>query len=326
MSPGLDRPKKILAVADVTDAMIAVKSALNLARTHGASLEIIACVEPPHDLSILSRVSGANSDTLMEHAIKQAHQTLEARLATFIPNGSISLSVVVGKEYLEIIRHVTKSDCDVVVKMAEPLSGFDRFLFASTDQHLLRKCPCPVWLVMGVPSKAPRRILATVDLDIQDAAEPETLAELNRRVIHAACIIGDASECEIIVLHAWDAIGDGMIWAFSNTRDARLSADRYVNEILDARHEEMERLLGHMRKNLGPRVRLIPRMIRGLPEAVIHEQSRIVSAEVVVMGTVARTGISGVLIGNTAENILNSLDCPVLAVKPEGFANPFFGA
>jgi len=40
------------------------------------------------------------------------------------------------------------------------------------------------------------------------------------------------------------------------------------------------------------------------------------------MGTVCRTGIAGFLIGNTAENVLNDVDCSVLTVKPEGFASP----
>jgi nucleotide-binding universal stress UspA family protein len=40
------------------------------------------------------------------------------------------------------------------------------------------------------------------------------------------------------------------------------------------------------------------------------------------MGTVARTGISGFFMGNTAETILNQLDCSVLAVKPQGFVTP----
>jgi len=40
------------------------------------------------------------------------------------------------------------------------------------------------------------------------------------------------------------------------------------------------------------------------------------------MGTVARTGIQGFIMGNTAENILNQLDCSVLAVKPPGFVTP----
>ena len=44
--------------------------------------------------------------------------------------------------------------------------------------------------------------------------------------------------------------------------------------------------------------------------------------DLVVMGTVARSGIAGMLIGNTAERVLRKLPCSVLAVKPEGFTSP----
>jgi nucleotide-binding universal stress UspA family protein len=40
------------------------------------------------------------------------------------------------------------------------------------------------------------------------------------------------------------------------------------------------------------------------------------------MGTVARTGISGFVMGNTAETILSQIDCSVLAIKPPGFETP----
>ena len=40
------------------------------------------------------------------------------------------------------------------------------------------------------------------------------------------------------------------------------------------------------------------------------------------MGTVGRTGIRGLFIGNTAEAILNQVKCSVLAVKPSGFETP----
>jgi len=40
------------------------------------------------------------------------------------------------------------------------------------------------------------------------------------------------------------------------------------------------------------------------------------------MGTVGRTGIQGFFIGNTAEEILNQVECSVLAVKPPGFQTP----
>jgi nucleotide-binding universal stress UspA family protein len=44
--------------------------------------------------------------------------------------------------------------------------------------------------------------------------------------------------------------------------------------------------------------------------------------DLVVMGTVARTGIAGLFIGNTAETILEQLQCSVLAVNPLGFVSP----
>ena len=44
--------------------------------------------------------------------------------------------------------------------------------------------------------------------------------------------------------------------------------------------------------------------------------------ELVVMGTICRTGLPGFFIGNTAETVLQSVDCAVLTVKPEGFVTP----
>lgn len=45
-------------------------------------------------------------------------------------------------------------------------------------------------------------------------------------------------------------------------------------------------------------------------------------ADLVVMGTVARTGVAGLIIGNTAEAILEQVNCSVLAIKPAGFKSP----
>jgi len=294
MTDRISKPRRILAVADASTEQIALESALDLARTHDAALEVIACVEPPHDLAILSRLSGTDPDRLIADAAEHVGDTVRAKLSETVPDRSIDLKVTIGKAYLEIIRHVARSGCDFVVKKAEPLSGVDRFLFASTDQHLLRKCPCPVWLQTSRSARRPRRVLAAVDLDVWDAAEPETLTALNRRVVDAACMIAAAPDAEVIVFHAWQAPGEGMVWAFSGSDEARLSADRYVNEILDARQEAMTRFIAQLRRESGRGPRLVPRLARGAPERVIHEQSREVVADVVVMGTVARTGLSGV--------------------------------
>jgi nucleotide-binding universal stress UspA family protein len=63
-------------------------------------------------------------------------------------------------------------------------------------------------------------------------------------------------------------------------------------------------------------------MLRGEAKKVIPKLVGKLKADLVVMGTVARTGIPGFIIGNTAEAILNQLQCSVLAIKPSGFVSP----
>jgi nucleotide-binding universal stress UspA family protein len=69
---------------------------------------------------------------------------------------------------------------------------------------------------------------------------------------------------------------------------------------------------------LKPRAHLI----KGSARKEVPTLSRHLEADLIVMGTVARTGIPGFIMGNTAEAILNQIDCSVLAVKPPGFVTP----
>ncbi|NBB93651.1 MAG: universal stress protein [Gammaproteobacteria bacterium] len=324
MTRAKERPRKVLAVMDDSDTQVALRTAAALADRHGASLEAFVCVEPPHDLAVVAQLAGRDAEGLLADLRERTLQDMQERIAGVLPDRRIDLRLAVGKTFVEVIRHVIESGCNFVVKAAEPLSGKHRFFFASTDQHLLRKCPCPVWLQTPEARPIPRCVLAAVDVDDWDAAEPDTLFSLNRRVIETAREIAAPSGAEVIVLHAWDAVADGMVWAFSSEADTRTTADAYVNEVFDARHKAMERLISRVKQDGAGSdgAPVFPSLVRGTPERVIEEQSRELGADVVVMGTVARTGLSGLFIGNTAENIINSLQCPILAVKPDGFVSP----
>ena len=63
-------------------------------------------------------------------------------------------------------------------------------------------------------------------------------------------------------------------------------------------------------------------VIEGDARYVVPMTARELDVDLIVMGTVARTGIAGFFMGNTAENILTQLDCSVLTVKPPGFISP----
>jgi nucleotide-binding universal stress UspA family protein len=63
-------------------------------------------------------------------------------------------------------------------------------------------------------------------------------------------------------------------------------------------------------------------LLKGEAGRLIPELATAKEVKLIVMGTVSRTGIAGLLIGNTAEKILSQVDCGVLAVKPDGFVTP----
>jgi universal stress protein E len=42
-------------------------------------------------------------------------------------------------------------------------------------------------------------------------------------------------------------------------------------------------------------------------------------ADLVIMGAVSRSGLKGLFLGNTAEDVLDRLHCDLLIVKPDGF-------
>ena len=63
-------------------------------------------------------------------------------------------------------------------------------------------------------------------------------------------------------------------------------------------------------------------LVHGEARERIPELARELRADLLVMGTVCRTGVPGFFIGNKAENVLPHVDCSVLAVKPKGFVTP----
>ena len=60
----------------------------------------------------------------------------------------------------------------------------------------------------------------------------------------------------------------------------------------------------------------------GMPEDVLPAMAESLDAEMVIIGTIGRTGFSAAIIGNTAEHVIDRLDCDVLAVKPADFVSP----
>lgn len=272
-------------------------------------------------LARAAAVSPREAEALMQQELLEQ---LRTRAADALPIfGAVNFDVRIGKPFLEIIRHVLANGTDLLVKTAERRDGRRRHLFSSTDQHLLRKCPCPVFLRVPGASRPAKTILAAVDIDNAAARQPETQRKLNDRVVEIAAKLAAHESASLHLVHAWDAPAEQLLqrWLPSD-----LEIETYVHGVWQERCDALEELAKrHEAPNavahtLG--VSMLRRLERGSACTVIPKVAASLKADILVMGTLARTGVPGLIIGNTAEDILNSIDCSVVTVKPPGYVSP----
>lgn len=299
-----------------------IRLASGLAPGRDTLITLLSVVEPPADLSVVARLAGVSADAVTEQLADEHRAELEARAAQAAPERTVRVRIAVDKPFLAIIRETLTGGADLVIKTAGALG--DHFpLFLSTDQHLLRKCPCPVWLRLPGASTDMSTVVAAVDVDDALATEPQTLAGLNRRVVEAALQIVSPGGA-VHVLNVWDTPGEALLRRFSNAPDADATIERYRSEIWASHRNALDRLVDQAEHWTDPSkpVSVLARLVQGSPRALIPEQAQQLQAGALVLGTSARVGIPGLLIGNTAEDTLNSASCSVLTVKPPGFVSP----
>jgi nucleotide-binding universal stress UspA family protein len=321
----MKRFRKILAVVEPRQSPeAALERAVSLAQNNQATLTVVT-VAPKVTAGIGMPDGGPISAELQEAAIADSQKRLLAAVSPFRSRIAVNTKVLMGTAFLEIIREVLRRGHDLVVKAPEEPAWLDR-LFGSDDMHLLRKCPCPVWLVKHPQSKPYRRILASVDVDADHP--PVDLAirnKLNTKILELAVSLALSDFAELHVAHAWTAIGENaMRGAFLHRPDTEVAG--YVDQVRQQHARGLDDLINNVIKSrdedvlryLDPETHLV----KGQAQKEIPRLARSLKADLVVMGTVARTGVAGLFIGNTAESILEQIECSVLAVKPEGFETP----
>lgn len=321
----MKRFKDILCVVDPEEACEPViERAVALAESNQASLTLVDVV-PRVIAGIGMAEGGPISDHLQAEMVAERKRGLETAIQAYRQRIDIQIKVLIGTPFLEIVREVIRSGHDLVIKIPETRDWRDRF-FSSDDMHLLRKCPCPVWLVKPEASKVYRRILAAVDVDDRYPQEElKTRHALNQQILEMAGSLALSEFAELHVAHTWNAVGESaMLGAFMYEPEEKISA--YVEQISLQHKANLDGLMCEVTSQLGREaleyLKPHTHLVKGWARKEIPTLAKGIEADLVVMGTVARTGIPGFIMGNTAETILNQIDCSVLAIKPPGFVTP----
>jgi len=313
----MKRFKNILYVAEFSvDQSSAIARAITLAENNQARLTFLHVVEPPRLGALLDYYAPEQIETKL---LEQERNKFEQLLFGYRSVNPMDLQIRFGSPFIEIVRQTLKGDHDLVIKLAGGGHGIQDHLFGSTDMHLLRKCPRPVWLMRPDEKANYGKIMAAVDFDpwSSDGADNS----LNRKILELASSVALSDFAELHLVHVWDS----MLSAWSGeipykTVEIQIEAERARYQFgLDDLAVKLRHWIGDEAYNyLSPRLHLV----RGRARDDIPALAARLDVNLLVMGTVARTGIKGLIIGNTAEVILNGIVCSVLAVKPDGFVSP----
>lgn len=299
--------RRILVDVDATaTAHPALERAILLAKRSGAQLTVVDVMNVPPDAHHYLPPG------IEESLVRDRRQQL-AQVARAVREVSAEAKLLVGRPATALIEEVLRSNHNLIIRShARDVSASGPRPFGAVDMELLRKCPCPVLLVRhGQPATKPR-IACAVDASSED---PGAQA-LNAKMVEVALVLADYLESHSpILFHAWVPFAE-------RTVRSHAAADQFEAYLENARQRAasaLARIAGSFEDRFGEREM---KLVRGEPEDVIPEFVVSEGIDVLVMGTVARGGIPGFLIGNTAERVLRRLPCSVVTVKPDGFVSP----
>lgn len=307
----MKRFKKILFVAEQASDLCesAAEKARDLARLNGASIKVVGAVqEGPLEL-INRKLFGDEKDLnaiMAENLENQFVTTISGPEWEGIP---MDVEILSGKLFISVIQKVVHDGFDLVIKQNNEEQGVD-----SVAARLLRKCPCPIWLIKSEDKKHFRKVLAAVDLSDED----EEKFSLNKKIIELAHSMAQREGGESHYLYSWYLYTESMLRGPRfNWQDDEIT--KFKRRVVQQGNEEMKKLYDAIHAQPSEdRIHIV----EGKTEAVIAQIIEEKDIDILVMGTVGRAGIPGLLIGNTAENVIKSVKCSLMAVKPDGFVSP----
>ncbi len=214
-----------------------------------------------------------------------------------------------NRPFEAIIQEVVAGGHDLLLKMAHQHDKLESVIFTPTDWHLLRKCPCPVWMVKDQPWPEGGKAVVAVNRRARRITTIRSMKSWSRR---RSSLPSRLTTLEVHLVGAYPVTPINIAIELPEFDPS------VYNDAIRGQH-----LLAM--KALRQKFSIDEKMThveKGLPEEVIPDLAEHLQAGIVVLGTIGRTGISAAFLGNTAEQVIDHLRCDLLVIKPDEYQTP----
>ncbi|CNE60731.1 universal stress protein UspE [Yersinia nurmii] len=300
----------LVAIDPNQDDQPALRRAVYLVQRNGGQIKAFLAI---YDLSYdMTTLLSPDERTAMRKGVISQRAAWIAEQCRFYVEAGIPIEIKVvwhNRPYEAIIQEVLSAKHDLLLKMAHQHDRLESIIFTPTDWHLLRKCPCPVWMVKDQPWPEGGTALVAVNLSSEDPLHDP----LNLKLVQETKEL--AEHVNQTAVHLISAYPVTPINIAIELPDFDPSV---YNDAIRGQHLIAMKAL---RQKFGLDEKFT-HVEKGLPEEVIPDLAEHLRAGVVVLGTLGRTGLSAAFIGNTTEHVIDHLKCDLLAIKPDGFTCP----
>jgi nucleotide-binding universal stress UspA family protein len=296
--------KCVLVATDFSEySRIALDICLGASKCMRTKLYVLHTIEKfPHDYKHL-----LSSDTHEDMKQRLEAEAME-KIKGMIPEGLLEQEDIVpivrfGKPFLEIIQVARDEKVDLLAVGTHGRAGMDRVILGSVAERIVRKAHCPVLVVRNRKYIGFKRIIVPIDF-----------SDCSRKALEYAVATARAHESKLTILHIFE---ESFVEPYINAANSEEEANEIIKEIERVNESKYDDFLKTI--DLSG-VKYEKLLINGIPETEMVRIAMEQQANLIVMGTHGRSGIKHILIGSTAEEVVRTVHCDIIIVKPEKFS------
>lgn len=280
---------RLFVIIDPTAAhQVALVKALLIAKLGGCQIHASLCIHK--DLDEAGKY--ASRKDFKHRTLAEAEAWLETLMQPCrMSDVPYSTEVIWNSKWVDSsVRAVQKSGCDLMIKSSFHHGKSRRFFSKTSDYQLMNQCACPILFTHQAQEWSSDRILACLDLESDDPQH----VRLNDAIMRDTRAFADIVGMDLYIACAY--------------------RDR-----IDPVHLPLKMHGGGVTsEKLGELYGIDPARIILRQGGIVETLQKIceeTSPSIVTMGTLARRGLRGKLIGNTAAKMLDILNADVLTVN-----------
>lgn len=251
-------------------------------------------------------LSSEEREEMHHNVIEQRKLAIQPYIEKYASDGIEFASTVVwhSNEAEAITTEVENHNYDLVVKYTNAEESLKSLIVTPVDWQILRKCPTPILMVKDGDWKHQRRILVAVNVSDD---ENEAHSTFNDELVSLSMDLADSLDRgNIHLVTAYPPTPINMAIDLPEFSSGEYSSGLRGQYLLNMKALRQKYGIDGDHTHV----------LEGFPEDVIPQVAEKLEAELVILGTIGRTGLSAAFLGNTAEHVISKLNCNLLAIKP----------